>query len=112
MPKKNDSESAAEKTGTFAETAPDNIPQVEEQVGQSGSHAPDLEDFGGLYIRKSDGEKYALAINETDWMGRTHKATNTVHYWEGTQAQFLANFTTEDGKQITEPKSSKKKSGK
>jgi len=69
---------------------PDNIPVVEPKPG---TVHPDLEDYKGKYTRKSDGEVYALAVVEDDPNGRTHKAINNVHYWEGTEHQFAMEFT-------------------
>lgn len=67
---------------------PDNIPVVPPPKGAR----PAYDAYEGKYTRKSDGEPYALAIVEDDPLGRTHKAINNVHSWEGTEAEFKAAF--------------------
>lgn len=76
---------------------PDNIPVAQESVstGTAGSVRPKLEDYDGEYIRKSDGETYALAVVEDDPSGKTHNAINTLHFWEGTEEQFKVEFAKE-----------------
>ena len=101
----------------FENAAPKNIPRADEgadpaHVAVGGGPSPELEDFEGKYRRKSDGELYALAIVPDDRIGRTHKATNTAHYWEGTEAQFREQFTEENGSPIREAKASVKKAKK
>lgn len=79
---------------------PDNIPVVEPKPG---TVHPELEDYEGEYTRASDGEVYALAVVENDPLGRTHKALNTAHFWEGTERDFLVEFT-EVGKEGSDKK--------
>lgn len=88
---------------TFAETAPPNIPKVKEAISLAGAEpTPPAEDFTqGEFIRKSDGEKYALAVVKlTTLSDRTHRLMNTLHYWEGTEQQFIESFTKDGGKPI------------
>ncbi len=47
-------------------------------------------DFCGLYRHEKDDELYALCVHEPDGYERTLK--NTVHFWQGTHAQFKATF--------------------
>lgn len=95
---------------SFEQTAPPNIPRPDDERGVGGSKQPELDEYDDIYIRKSDGEKYALAISPNDIMGRTHKAQNTKHYWEGTEPQFRDAFTEEDGSPVKDSsKVSKKK---
>lgn len=49
-------------------------------------------------MRKSDQELYDLVIGPPNPLnGRTHKATNEKHVWEGTEKTFLEAFTRADG---------------
>lgn len=59
----------------------------------SASTRPPYSEYSGEYTRATDNEVYALAVVEHDPLGRTHKAMNTVHYWEGTEAQFKKEFS-------------------
>jgi hypothetical protein len=52
-------------------------------------------DFKGRYKSKADGEVYALAIVKDDPRKRTHKLKNTVHFWEGSEEEFRAQFDKE-----------------
>ena len=74
---------------------PSNIPVVEPEKasGVAGSIRPAIKDYKGKYTRASDGEVYALAVVESDPLGRTHKAMNSAHSWEGTERQFAIAFT-------------------
>lgn len=52
----------------------------------------------GKYKRKSDGELYELTISPPNAItGRTHKAVNEIHTWEGVSMDFARDFTKEDG---------------
>lgn len=52
----------------------------------------------GKFKRKSDGELYELTVSPPHPItGRTHKAVNAVHTWEGSQMDFPRDFTKEDG---------------
>ena len=46
----------------------------------------------GLFVRRSDGEKFALAVHEKDTYHRTHSLKNTAHFWQGNEAEFRAEF--------------------
>ena len=46
----------------------------------------------GTYRNREDGELYALAIDEDDPLGRTHKLKNTTHFFEGDGDEFRARF--------------------
>ena len=46
----------------------------------------------GIFLKRSDGEKYALCIHEEDNYGRTHSLKNTAHFWQGTKEQFQEHF--------------------
>jgi hypothetical protein len=78
---------------------PSNIPVVQPP---GATTRPKLEDYEGKYTRISDGEVYALAVVEADPLGRTHKAINTLHFWEGTKSQFEKAFVGE-GKSAPDP---------
>lgn len=50
------------------------------------------------FKRKSDGELYELVVNLPHPITeRTHKATNKIHTWEGTQTDFARDFTRANG---------------
>ncbi len=49
-----------------------------------------------FYENLRDGELYALEIVEGDPHGKTHKARNEAHFWEGTMAEFKASFDRVD----------------
>jgi hypothetical protein len=49
-----------------------------------------------FYENLLDGELYALEIVENDPYGKTHKARNETHFWEGAQAEFKASFDRAD----------------
>lgn len=86
---------------------PKNIPVIEKKDGPSGSVRLNPEDFDdGVYVSKSmyAGEEFALGIAPDDRLGRTHKAMNNTHYWEGTESEFRNSFTEKDGKPIAEAK--------
>lgn len=38
------------------------------------------------------GELFALCKHDPDTYGRTHSLKNTVHFWQGSEAQFQATF--------------------
>lgn len=87
----------------FAETAPGNIPRVQGSTSLGGAEpTPAAEDFTkGTFKRKSDGEEYALTVVKMNPLnGRTHRAMNTLHYWEGTEEQFTKAFTEKNGAAI------------
>lgn len=83
------------QTPPAPEPLPKNIPVVEKKDGPGGGVIPKHEDFKGKYVRSSDGETYALAVVPGDINGRTHKAMNSEHYWEGTYEQFKKEFIEE-----------------
>ncbi len=56
-------------------------------------YIPDDKFVDGIWTRKSDGEQYALCIHPPTGYGNTHMCRNTVHQWEGVEAQFNAEFT-------------------
>jgi len=92
---------------TLDKTAPKNIPRAPQAQSTGGAEpTPPMEKFTeGPFKRKSDGEEYALAIVQMNPLnGRTHRAMNTAHYWEGTLEQFLAAFTNKDGSPISAEK--------
>ena len=74
---------------------PTPIPKVEpkpidERVAPS---APTDDQFtGGLFVKTSDQEEYALCIHEPDSAERTHTLKNSIHFWQGTKEQFKAQF--------------------
>lgn len=50
------------------------------------------------FKRKSDGELYELTVSVPHPLhGRTHKAVNEVHTWEGESLDFAHAFTKADG---------------
>jgi hypothetical protein len=75
-----------------------NIPQIEgSPLDLPGAASrPPVSEFSGTYTKIDDKEDYALAVVEDDPMGRTHKALNSLHYWEGTREQFRAAFDVSD----------------
>lgn len=79
--------------GTVENRFPSNIPLAKVRPGAS---RPNYSEFSGEYTRASDGEVYALAVVENDPLGRTHKAINSLHYWEGTEDQFKKEFPQPD----------------
>jgi hypothetical protein len=78
--------------GTAENRFPSNIPVAKERPPAGASVRPPYSEYEGEYTRASDGEVYALAVVESDPLERTHKAMNTLHYWEGTEAQFKKEF--------------------
>ena len=56
---------------------------------------PEVSEYSGTYRNKNDDMIYALAIKEDPIRGRTHHARNTGWFWEGTKAEFEANFVKE-----------------
>jgi hypothetical protein len=78
---------------------PRNIPRVDESTDNlpkvPGDQPPNTA-YSGSYTKQSDGEEYALAVVEDDPNGRTHKAKNSLHFWEGTKAEFRAQFDVKD----------------
>lgn len=72
-----------------------NIPQVEKieeaETGHDGGVNPVDDDFtDGIF--EMNGEKYALCIHEADIYGNTHTLKNSVHFWQGKEADFNTNF--------------------
>lgn len=69
------------------------LPQVEAKSLPvvPGSALPDGA-YSGVYINNQDGEPYALAVVRDDPEGKTHKAKNNVHFWEGTAQEFKDRF--------------------
>lgn len=59
---------------------------------ESNVTQPDVKDYKGSYVKNDDGEEYALAIVESDPLGKTHKLRNEAHFWEGTKDEFKAQF--------------------
>lgn len=51
--------------------------------------------YKGRYTKHDDGEPYALAIDKEATDGRTHFAKNSAHFWNGTEAEFRAQFEKE-----------------
>lgn len=85
---------------TLEKTAPKNIPRAPQSQSLGGAEpTPPMDKFTeGTFVRKSDGEEYALAVVPANPLnGRTHRAMNTAHYWEGTEEQFVKAFTKKDG---------------
>lgn len=78
--------------GTAENRFPSNIPVATPLPAANVSVRPAYSEYKGEYTRASDGEVYALAVVESDPLERTHKAINTAHYWEGTEAQFKKEF--------------------
>ncbi len=53
------------------------------------------------YVRKSDGEIYELEMHAADPLtGRTHRAFNEVHQWEGDERMFCRDFIRQDGQPL------------
>lgn len=80
---------------------PSNIPKVEGKdaftgLPEAGGGYPPDSEFKGSYKKKSDGESYALAKVLDDPQGRTHKLKNTLHSWEGTEAEFKDQFDVDE----------------
>lgn len=85
---------------TLEKTAPKNIPRAPQAQSLGGAEpTPPMDKFTeGTFVRKSDGEEYALAVVPMNPLnGRTHRAMNTAHYWEGTEEQFVKAFTKKGG---------------
>jgi hypothetical protein len=53
---------------------------------------PKPEDYKGKFVQNDSGEEFALAVVESDPIGRTHKLRNDEHFWEGTKDEFRAQF--------------------
>lgn len=85
-----------------AQEYPPNIPKVEATASSNIPSAlypaqPADKDFNkGVYTQISSGEEFALAVVDNDPLGRTHKAKNSLHYWEGTAAEFRQQFDVKD----------------
>lgn len=47
---------------------------------------------GGTYNKRSTGQPFALCVHAEDQYGNTHSLKNSVHFWQGTAAQFAADF--------------------
>jgi len=47
---------------------------------------------GALYVHRNNREVFTLRVDPNDLYGRTHKLHNGEHHWEGTEAQFTAEF--------------------
>jgi hypothetical protein len=77
-----------------------NIPEIKSDISASNipqvGNRPDVSKFSGSYTKASDGEEYALAVVDDDPLGRTHKALNSMHYWEGTKAEFREQFDVKE----------------
>lgn len=87
----------------FAESLPSNIPKVSKEEPLGGAEpTPPADEFTlGTFKRKSDGEEYALAVVPMNPLnGRTHRLMNSLHYWEGTEQQFITDFSGADGKPL------------
>jgi hypothetical protein len=85
---------------------PSNIPQV---AGGANANIPSVlnpsqpkdSEFKGNYKKTDSGEPYALAVVSDDALGRTHKAKNSLHYWEGTAQEFKNQFdVSENDKRV------------
>ena len=53
---------------------------------------PSDEDFTSLATRVSDGLKYAVSVHPPDTYNKTHTAKNSANFWQGTDAEFRAQF--------------------
>lgn len=71
-----------------------NLPQVKTpEIPPAPGDAPKDEDYNDGVFTKDDGEDYAVAIVDDAPNGRTHWAKNSAHTWNGTEAEFKAQFT-------------------
>lgn len=73
------------------------IPKVDRKdISHIVTHnAPPDELFTRLAKRDFDGQLYAVAVHEPNNYGRTVTCKNSASVWEGTQAQFRAEFVLE-----------------
>lgn len=71
--------------------APERVAGMNELIQEP----PALKDYKGTYRKKDDGLVYALAVTQDDVRGRTHHARNTQWQWNGTKAEFEAQFVKE-----------------
>lgn len=80
---------------TAASTA--GLPEVDEPlpIGELVEELPPASAYKGRYRQKKDQRVYALAVVDDFLRGRTHKARNTRYFWEGTKAEFEAQFVKE-----------------
>lgn len=72
------------------------IPQIERkeaaETGHDSCKLPCDEDHThGIFT--ADGEDYALCIHEPDGYGNTHTLKNSLHLWQGKEAEFNAKFS-------------------
>lgn len=84
---------------------PSNIPTVESDDANipqvNGPTQPDYSKFSGSYKKDDDGLVYALAVVNDDPLGRTHKALNSLRFWEGTAREFRDQFqVSENDKRV------------
>lgn len=76
------------------------IPQVEavpEVSNVSNGGAPADEDYtDGVFVMNAKAtwpnEEFALCIHEPDTYGKTHSAKNSLHFWQGNEAEFDSMF--------------------
>lgn len=82
------------KTGNVDQSQPivRNNPVVASAKNEVNVTQPDPNDYKGKFLKESDGEVYGLCVVENDPLGRTHKARNDEHFWEGTKAEFKEQF--------------------
>lgn len=97
MAKAKDSESdLAQPPAPLPPLVASTIPQVEPPsvLPESGIDAcsfPSDDRFtDGIY--EMGGEKYALCIHEEDGYGNTHSLKNSLHTWQGKEADFNGKF--------------------
>lgn len=74
---------------------PAHIPKVESEIpAQKEQSNPPTDDkfIHGKFIHIKLNEPFALAKHDEDGYGRTRSLKNSVHFWQGTEAEFRQTF--------------------